>query len=43
VVRNLAMFNGVIIVLLVGYSYSLKLPLGEIIPLVLTAVLASIQ
>jgi P-type E1-E2 ATPase len=36
------MFNGVIIVLLVGYSYSLKLPLGEIIPLVLTAVLASI-
>jgi H+-transporting ATPase len=42
VVRNLAMFNGVIIVLLVGYSYSLKLPLGEIIPLVLTAVLASI-
>src|SRR5271170_7188464 len=42
VVRNLAMFNGVIIVLLVGYSYALKLPLGEIIPLVLTAVLASI-
>ena len=33
VVRNLAMFNGVIIVLLVGYSYALKLPLGEIIPL----------
>jgi len=42
VVRNLAMFNGVIIVLLVGYAYALKLPLGEIIPLVLTAVLASI-
>jgi H+-transporting ATPase len=41
-VRNLAMFNGVIIVLLVGYSCALKLPLGEIIPLVLTAVLASI-
>jgi H+-transporting ATPase len=36
------MFNGAIIVLLVGYSYALKLPLGEIIPLVLTAVLASI-
>jgi H+-transporting ATPase len=33
---------GVIIVLLVGYSYAVKLPLGEIIPLVLTAVLASI-
>ena len=42
VVRNLAMFNGVIIVMLVGYSYALKLPLDEIIPLVLTAVLASI-
>jgi len=42
VVRNLAMFNGGIIVLLVGYSYALKLPLDEIIPLVLTAVLASI-
>jgi H+-transporting ATPase len=36
------MFNGVVIVLLVGYAYSLNLPLGEIIPLVLTAVLASI-
>jgi H+-transporting ATPase len=32
----------VVIVLLVGYAYSLNLPLGEIIPLVLTAVLASI-
>jgi H+-transporting ATPase len=42
VVRNLAMFNGVITALLVGYAYALKLPLGEIIPLVLTAVLASI-
>jgi H+-transporting ATPase len=42
VVRNLAMFNGVIIVMLVGYAYALKLPLGEITPLVLTAVLASI-
>jgi H+-transporting ATPase len=42
VVRNLAICNGVIIVLLVGYSYALKMPLSEIIPLVLTAVLASI-
>jgi H+-transporting ATPase len=42
VVRNLAMFNGGIIVMLVGYAYVLKLPPGEIIPLVLTAVLASI-
>ena len=41
-VRNLAVFNGIIIVVLVGYSCVLRLPLGEIIPLVLTAVLASI-
>jgi H+-transporting ATPase len=42
VVRNLALFNGVLIVLLVAYAYFLKMPLAEIIPLVLTAVLASI-
>ncbi len=42
VVRNLAVFNGVVIVMLVAYASFLKLPLAEIIPLVLTAVLASI-
>ena len=42
VVRNLAAFNGVVIVLLVTYASFLKMPLAEIIPLVLTAVLASI-
>ncbi|MGA2591288.1 MAG: HAD-IC family P-type ATPase [Bryobacteraceae bacterium] len=42
VVRNLAMFNGFLIVILVGYARALKMPLGEIVPLVLTAVLASI-
>src|ERR1035441_2097905 len=42
VVRNLAMVNGIIIVMLVGYAYALKMPGSEIIPLVLTAVLASI-
>jgi H+-transporting ATPase len=42
VVRNLAVFNGVVILLLVTYAYFLKLPLAETIPLVLTAVLASI-
>jgi H+-transporting ATPase len=42
VVRNLAMVNGVIIVMLVGYAYTLKMPVSEIVPLVLTAVLASI-
>ncbi len=42
VVRNLAMVNGVIIALLVGYAYALKMPVSEIIPLVLTGILASI-
>lgn len=42
VVRNLAAFNGAIIVLLVAYAWYLQMPVGEIIPLVLTAVLASI-
>jgi len=42
VVRNLAGFNGVVIVLLVAYAWFLKMPLDQIIPLVLTAVLASI-
>ena len=42
VVRSLAMFNGVVIVTLVGYAHALRMPVGEIVPLVLTAVLASI-
>jgi H+-transporting ATPase len=42
VVRNLAILNGVIIVMLVGYACALKMPGNEIIPLVLTAVLPSI-
>ena len=42
VVRNLAIFNGVIIAMLVAYADVLKMPLGEIVPLVLTAVLGSI-
>jgi H+-transporting ATPase len=42
VVRNLAVFNGIVIVILVAYAYVLKMPPTEIVPLVLTAVLASI-
>jgi H+-transporting ATPase len=42
VVRNLAMVNGAVILMLVAYAYVLKMPGSEIIPLVLTAVLASI-
>src|ERR1700722_14012141 len=42
VVGNLAIFSGAMIMMLVGYAYALKMPPGEIIPLVLTAILASI-
>jgi H+-transporting ATPase len=42
VVRNLAAFNGVVIMLLVAYSWYLRMPIADIIPLVLTAILASI-
>jgi len=42
VVRNLAMFNGGVIAMLVAYAYFLKMPFAEVIPLVLTAILASI-
>lgn len=42
VVRNLAAFNGVLITILVAYAYFLKMPFAEIVPLILTAILASI-
>jgi H+-transporting ATPase len=42
VVRNLAIFNGVLIALLVTYALVRRMPGGDIIHLVLTAVLASI-
>jgi H+-transporting ATPase len=42
VVRNLAMFNGTLILILVAYALAHAMPASEIIPLVLTAVLASI-
>ena len=42
VVRNLAAFSAAVIVILVIHAFVLQLPLGEIIPLVLTAILASI-
>jgi H+-transporting ATPase len=42
VVRNLAIFNGVIIIALVGYASVHGMAWSEIIPLVLTAVLAAI-
>jgi H+-transporting ATPase len=42
VVRNLAIFNGGTIALLVAYAYGRHMPTTEVVPLVLTAVLASI-
>jgi H+-transporting ATPase len=42
VVRNLAAVNGVIILLLVAYSWYLGMSVAEMIPLVLTGILASI-
>jgi len=42
VVRNLAGFNGLLILLMVVYAHARAMPVGEIIPLILTAVLASI-
>jgi H+-transporting ATPase len=42
VVGNLAMVNGFLILIMLAYAWALRLPRGEIIPLVLTGVLASI-
>jgi H+-transporting ATPase len=42
VVRNLAVFNGTVIVLLAAYARLQKMPMGETVALVLTAILASI-
>jgi H+-transporting ATPase len=42
VVRNLAIFNSGVIVVLVAYAHWLAMPLAETISLVLTAILASI-
>ncbi len=42
VVRNLAAFNGILIALLIAYAFAVRMPAAEIVPLVLTAVLASI-
>ena len=42
VVRSLAALNGVVIILLVAYAWYLRMPVTDILPLVLTAILASI-
>ena len=42
IVRNLAIFNGGVILLIGAYAYSHAMPWSEIIPLLLTSVLAAI-
>jgi H+-transporting ATPase len=42
VVRNLAIFNGTVILLIGVYAYTRHLPWSEIIPLLLTSILAAI-
>ena len=42
VVMNLAMFNGIVVIALLAYTYHINLPIAEFIPLVLIAVLATI-
>jgi H+-transporting ATPase len=42
IVRNLAIFNGSVIVLIVAYAWLHAMPWSEIIPLLLTSVLASV-
>ncbi len=42
IVRNIALFNGGVIALLVTYAFVHSMPLREVVPLLLTAVLSSI-
>ena len=42
IVRNLAIFNGVVILAMGAYAYTHSMPWGEIVPLLLTSVLAAI-
>ncbi len=42
IVRNLAIFNGAVILLMGLYAYTHAMPWGEIIPLLLTSILAAI-
>ena len=42
VVRNLVLFNGAVTLLLGVYSFSVSMPIGEMVPLLLVAILSSI-
>lgn len=42
IVRNLAVFNGAVCTLMIGYAFLIGMPIREMLPLVLVAILASI-
>jgi H+-transporting ATPase len=42
IVRNLAIFNGCVILAMVAYAYTQAMPWSEIVPLLLTSILAAI-
>ena len=42
IVRNLAIFNGVVILAMVAFAYTHAMPWSEIVPLLLTSILAAI-
>jgi H+-transporting ATPase len=42
VVRNLVLFNGAVTILLAIYAFSVSMPFGEIVPLLLVAILSAI-
>src|ERR1017187_8241258 len=43
IVRNLAIFNGFVILAMVAFAYTHAMPLNEMVPLLLTSVLAAIS
>ena len=42
IVRNLAIFNGVVIIVIGAYAYAQAMPWSEIIALLLTSILAAV-
>jgi hypothetical protein len=42
VVRNLSAINAGIVIALIGYAYFIAMPIGQLIPLVLTAILSAV-
>jgi len=42
IVRSLSLINAAIVVVMVAYAYAIAMPLGELLPLVLTAILSAV-